>query len=103
MEILKSSNLELDRQKLINEIKTILQPYVESLWALVNSATVSKNLDLKQDVKYFKNLYFLTDKFLSFKYLPEIIKVTFDPLRTLMRLLKARLHLKKTFDTESIN
>jgi len=52
---------------------------------------------------YFQPFIFLTDKFLSFKYLPEIVKVTFDPLRTLIRLLKARLHLKKTFDTESIN
>lgn len=52
---------------------------------------------------YFQPLIFLTDKFLSFKYLPEIVKVTFDPLRAVIRLLKIKLHLKKTFDTESIS
>ncbi len=51
----------------------------------------------------FSSLIFLTDKALTFKYFPEIVKVTLDPIRSAIRLLKKRTRLEKNFDTESIN
>ncbi len=51
---------------------------------------------------YFQPLIFLADNFLSFKYVPEIAKITSDPLRAATRLLRQRFHSEKAFDTESI-
>ncbi len=51
---------------------------------------------------YFQPLIFLADHFLSFKYIPEIAKITLDPLRAATRLLRQRFHSEKAFDTESI-
>jgi len=47
-------------------------------------------------------LVFLADKFFSFKYVPEIVKITLNPLRAATRLLRQRFHSGKAFDTESI-
>jgi len=52
---------------------------------------------------YFPPLIFLIDKLLIFKYLPEIVKVTLEPFRRAVRLLKEKIHFKKAFDTEAIN
>ncbi len=101
MEILNKNNLDFDQQKLIDEVRTILQPYLESLWALANSSHIADNVDLKLDTKYFKNLYFLTDKFLKQK-LPltsfekeEMTNAMLDAVRA--DLSKRALQLKSGF------
>lgn len=48
-------------------------------------------------IPFSRPLIFFTDKFFSWKYIPEIIKVTLDPLRTAIRSIRGR----KVFDSEA--
>ena len=65
LEIISSEDFNIDKTKLVNEISTILEPYIEDLWTLANSEQTTVLPDSEQDIKYFKNLYFLTNKFLK--------------------------------------
>lgn len=53
-------------------------------------------------VRFSQPLIFLVDKFLSLKYIPEVIKITLDPLRSGIRLIRRRIFPTKTFDSEAL-
>ncbi len=50
---------------------------------------------------YFQPLIFLADKFFSFRYIPEIAKITLDPLDSSIILSRKIFRSKKSFDTEA--
>lgn len=52
---------------------------------------------------YFRPLIFLFDKFFSFRYIPEISKVTLDLLDSSIIFLRKIFRSKKTFNTEAID
>lgn len=54
-------------------------------------------------IPFSRPLIFLIDKFFSLKYIPEVIKVTLDPLRSIIRLVRRRIFPAKTFDSEALN
>ena len=54
-------------------------------------------------IPFSKPLVFLSDKFFSFKYTPEIIKVTLDPLRSAIRLIRGKVCRVKVFDSEAFD
>lgn len=47
-------------------------------------------------------LIFLSDKLFAFRYMPELVKLTLDPLRTLRRKVLIRFRKTATKDTESL-
>ncbi len=67
MQIIENDNLNLDTVTLTQEARTILQPYLEAILGLVNAFKINEPIDTKHEIKYFKNLYFLTNKFLQQK------------------------------------
>ena len=54
-------------------------------------------------IRFSQPLIFLVDKFLSLKYIPEVIKITLDPLRSIIRLIRRGISPAKTFDSEALN
>ncbi len=46
-------------------------------------------------------LYFFFDKIFAWKYFPEVTKFTINPVRRIIRLIKARISPAKTFNTEA--
>ena len=52
-------------------------------------------------IRFLRPFVVLADKFLSLKYMPEVIKITFDPLRSGIRLIRRRIFSTKTFDSEA--
>ncbi len=53
-------------------------------------------------IPFSRPLIFFADKFFSLKYIPEVIKVTSDPLRSIIRLVRRRIFPTKTFDSEAL-
>lgn len=50
---------------------------------------------------FLQPLVFFSDKFFSWKYIPEITKFTLTPLGSAVRFTRARLYSAKKFDTEA--
>ncbi len=62
-----------------------------------------KNLySILYKIPFSKPLIFLSDKFFGWRYTPEIIKITLDPLRSGIRLIRRRIFSTKTFDSEAL-
>jgi len=51
---------------------------------------------------FLQPLIFFLDKFFSFKYSPEVVKVTLDPLRSVIRSIRRGVFPTKTFDSEAL-
>ncbi len=53
-------------------------------------------------VRFLRPFVVLADKFLRLKYVPEVVKITFDPLRSGIRLIRRRIFPTKAFDSEAL-
>ncbi len=65
LQIITAEELETYTVKLVNYITTVRQPYIENFWTSVKHIKICYSINSIQKNKYFKNLYFLTNKFIK--------------------------------------
>ncbi len=66
-EIIKNENLNIDTETIVKNVEPLLKPYLEAMFALLSSNHIETPLSQPNDIKYFKSLYFVAQRFLAEK------------------------------------